>query len=137
MNNAVQAVFFMRKIGKEIWENGELSSSSKSILRSISISDIRKYREQFQQTTFQQLRHQANTPRQQELLSALINFGQVFSDNIDYFVKECLDILCNNKGNSIINKLLSHISQQINSYVVVEDTSEVDDATYQQMRSGI
>jgi hypothetical protein len=46
-----------------------------------------------------------------------------------------LDILCDNKGSAIINKLLSHTSQYINNYVVVEDTSEIDDATYQQMRS--
>ena len=46
------------------------------------------------------------------------------------------DILCNNKGNAIINKLLARTSQYINNYVIVEDTSEIDEATYQQMRSG-
>ncbi|RHZ37344.1 hypothetical protein [endosymbiont GvMRE of Glomus versiforme] len=126
---------FFQKVGQEVWENGELSPSNKAILRSISVNQIRQYREQFQQMVFQESRRWANTPVRQELLDAAINCAQVFSNDFDYYVKDCLDILCDNKGNAIINKLLSRTSQYINNYVVVEDTDEIDDATYQQMRS--
>ncbi|RHZ36950.1 hypothetical protein [endosymbiont GvMRE of Glomus versiforme] len=135
MNIDEQMIMLVQKVGREVWENGELSPGSRAILRSISVSQIRQYREQFQQKVFQQLRYWANTPAQQELLDAAINCGQVFANDFDYYCKDCLDILCDNKGSAIINKLLSHTSQYINNYVVVEDTSEIDDATYQQMRS--
>jgi hypothetical protein len=136
IDNIKQIAMFFEKVGKEVWEQGELSPGSKAILRSISVQDIRRYREQFQQMTFQQLRQRANTPVEQELLDAAVNCGQVFSNDFDLFAKDCLDILCNNKGNAIINKLLARTSQYINNYVIVEDTSEIDKATYQQMRSG-
>lgn len=136
IDNNKQVVMFFQKIGKEVWEQGELSPGSKAVLRSISVQDIRRYREQFQQMAFQQLRQRANNPAQQELLDAITNCAQAFSNDFDRFIKECLDILCNNKGNAIINKLPAHFSQYVNNYVIVEDTSEIDDATYQQIRSG-
>ncbi|CAJ0761498.1 22154_t:CDS:2 [Entrophospora sp. SA101] len=109
IDNIKQIAMFFQKVGQEIWEQGELSPDNKAIL--------------------------PNTPAQQELLDAAINCSQAFSNDFDHFAKDCLDILCNNKGNAIINKLLARFSQYINNYVAVEDTSEIDDATYQQMRS--
>ena len=55
----------------------------------------------------------------------------------EYFVKDLLDILCDNKGNHIVKKLLLRISQQIDKFVEVEDNNELDEATYQQLKGNI
>lgn len=133
INNINQIQRFAAKIGQEIYENGELSPSSKAILRSISVQNIRSYREAMLQMLSQELQ-KANTPEKQELAQAIMNLARAFG-NEDRWLKECLDILCDNKGNTLINKLLRHFSQKVDSLVIVQDTSEIDNATYQKMRS--
>jgi hypothetical protein len=119
MNDIKEVIGLIEKIGREIYLDGELSSSSKTILRSISLADIRKSREQMQKMAFQELRKSilaskrgAPYAEKQELIEAIVNFSQVYADeNFDIFAKECLDILVNNKGNVLINKLLAHFTQ--------------------------
>ncbi|CAH1758690.1 3484_t:CDS:2 [Entrophospora sp. SA101] len=87
------------------------------------------------QNLFQEIFHERTlTPEKQELAQAIMNFAQTFG-NEDRWLKECLDILCDNKGNTLINKLLRHFSQKAESLVIVEDTGEIDDATYQKMKN--
>jgi hypothetical protein len=74
-------------------------------------------------------------PAQQEAAQAGMDLFFVFVD--EYFVKDLLDILCDNKGNYIIRKLVSRISQQIDRFVEVEDTTELDEATYQELKGNV
>ena len=136
MKNIAEISWLFENIGKEIWENGELSSQSKSILISGSISQLRNYKEQGRQMLIAQVRANKNhLPEWQEAFELGLDFTLIIFD--EYFVKDLLDILCDNKGNYIIKKLLLRTSQQIDKFVEVEDTTELDEATYQQLKGNI
>jgi hypothetical protein len=72
---------------------------------------------------------------QQEAYHAAVDLTFIFID--EYFVKDLLDILCDNKGNYIIKKLILRTSQQIDKFVEVEDKTPLDEATYQQLKGNI
>ena len=74
-------------------------------------------------------------PDQQEVAHAVIDLTFIFID--EHFAKDLLDILCDNKGNYIIKKLILRVSQQIDKFVEVEDKTPLDEATYQQLKGNI
>jgi hypothetical protein len=121
------------KISREIWENGELSSQSKLILKSVDINQLRSYKEQGWQMLIDQISQLPSD--QQEAYHAAVDLTFIFID--EYFVKDLLDILCDNKGNYIIKKLILRTSQQIDKFVEVEDKTPLDEATYQQLKGNI
>src|SRR6266487_7205731 len=73
--------------------------------------------------------------QQRETAQLSLDFALILID--EHFVKDLLDILCDNKGNYIIKKLLLRISQQIDKFVEVEDTTKLNEVTYQQLKGSL